>query len=153
MQLFNFFMFAYSFILRVLICSRSMYFFRRVNFDPELLRLFREVEAWERVGFSIPFIAMENSKDKDFISGDPKKGPGISTIRFHVRYAPARSISPTVARQYHSGTNTAVVADYNRIIGALALWERKLFTDKLKALDRCFGPAVSKMTWSTKGIQ
>lgn len=106
MQLFNFFMFAYSFILRVLICSRSMYFFRRVNFDPELLRLFREVEAWERVGFSIPFIAMENSKDKDFISGDPKKGPGISTIRFHVRYAPARSISPTVARQYHSGTNT-----------------------------------------------
>ena len=104
----------------------------RVNFDPELLRLFKEVEAWERVGFSIPFIAMENSKDKDFISGDPKKGPGINTIRFHVK---------------------SVVADYNRIINALKPWERKLFSDKLKQLDRKFSPAITRMTWSNKGIQ
>lgn len=31
-------------------------------------------------------------------------------------------------------------------------WERKVFSDKLKALDRKLGPAMSRISWSNKGI-
>jgi len=92
-----------------------------VTFPPEVAVLFKEVEGWERVGYSIPFVAMEHSKDKE----------RISVVRWHVR---------------------AMVREYNTIISALEPWERKMFAEKLKALDRKIGPAVSRITWSNKGI-
>ena len=45
-----------------------------VTFPLQVALLFKEVEAWERVGFSIPFVAMENAKDKD----------RINVLRWHV---------------------------------------------------------------------
>ena len=115
-----------------------------VNFSSELLRLYREVEVWEVnlpappasalfqlvvilfsyvmqvLGRSIPFVAMENARDRD----------KINVIRHTVR-------------------NLAV--DYNRILHSLkAKWERRLFVDKIKNLDRKIAPAVSKMNWGTK---
>ena len=92
-----------------------------VTFPMHLAVLFKEVEGWERVGFSIPFVAMENAKDKD----------RINVVRCHVR---------------------AMAHDYNRILSALEPWERKVFADKLKSLDRKVGPAVTRITWTNKGI-
>jgi hypothetical protein len=46
-----------------------------VTFPSEVALLFKEVEAWDRVGFSIPFLAMEKTKDKD----------RINVVRCHVR--------------------------------------------------------------------
>jgi len=92
-----------------------------VTFPREVAVLFKEVEGWERVGYSIPFVAMEHSKDKE----------RISVVRCHVR---------------------AMAREYNTILSALAPWERKIFADKLKALDRKIGPAVTRITWSNKGI-
>ena len=92
-----------------------------VTFPPAVAVLFKEVEGWERVGYSIPFVAMEHSKDKE----------RISIVRCHVR---------------------AMAREYNTILSALAPWERKIFADKLKALDRKIGPAVTRITWSNKGI-
>jgi len=92
-----------------------------VTFPLQVALLFKEVEAWERVGYSIPFVAMENAKDKD----------RINVIRWHVN---------------------AMARDYNNILSALEPWERKVFSDKLKALDRKLGPAMSRITWANKGI-
>lgn len=41
----------------------------------------------------------------------------------------------------------AVVRDYNRILGSLDREERRLFTDRIRALDRRIMPGVSKLTW------
>jgi len=91
-----------------------------VTFPNEVALLFKEIEAWERVGFSTPFVAMENAKDKD----------RLNVARSHVR---------------------AMAADYNSILSALEPWERKLFSDKLKALDRKIGPALTRISWASKG--
>jgi dynein heavy chain len=92
-----------------------------VTFPQQVALLFKEVEMWNRIGYSIPFVAMENCKDKD----------RINCVRCSVR---------------------ALVMDYNRNLSALELWERKVFSDKLKAVDRKIGPAVTRITWNSKGV-
>jgi hypothetical protein len=92
-----------------------------IAFPTQVARLYKEVEGWERVGYSIPFVAMENAKDKD----------RVNVQRCHVR---------------------AMAREYNTILSALEPWERKVFADKLKSLDRKIGPAVTRITWSNKGI-
>jgi hypothetical protein len=48
-------------------------------------------------------------------------------------------------------TVRSLAVDYNRILHSLkAKWERRLFVDKIKSLDRKIAPAVSKMNWGTK---
>jgi hypothetical protein len=72
------------------------------------------------IGKSIPFIAMENARDRD----------RINVVRHTVRY---------------------LAHDYNNILTSLKMrWERRLFVDKIKGLDRKLAPALTKMNWSTK---
>ena len=40
-----------------------------------------------------------------------------------------------------------VVRDYNKIINALSVSERRLFLDKLRALERKVHPGLVKLTW------
>jgi hypothetical protein len=78
---------------------------------------------WQVLGRSIPFIAMENARDRD----------RINIVRQTVRM---------------------LATDYNKILLSLkAKWERRLFVDKIKSLDRKISPAVTKMNWGTKVLQ
>ncbi len=95
--------------------------FLKVNFSTELVKLFAEVEHWERLGYSIPFIAMENTSSKD----------RTRFVKEHV---------------------VLLVRDYNAIMAALDTSERRLFADKIKALDKKIGPGIAKLTWTSKGI-
>eukprot|EP00960_Hanusia_phi_P047139 758242-Hanusia_phi.AAC.10 len=128
-----------------------------VNFSPELLKLYKEVDVWERVGFSIPFIAMENAKDKD----------RINIIRFHVRgvvrdynkiissLASWCDESPPAPALVHRFFLLPLLIPLPRAAQPLTLSsirERKLFSEKIKSLDRKISPAINKMTWHTKGI-
>ena len=48
-------------------------------------------------------------------------------------------------------TVRSLAVDYNKILLSLkAKWERRLFVDKIKSLDRKISPALNKMNWGTK---
>jgi dynein heavy chain, axonemal len=43
--------------------------------------------------------------------------------------------------------HSQVVRDYNKILTALDREERRLFADRMRALDRRIMPGVSKLNW------
>ncbi len=50
-------------------------------------------------------------------------------------------------------TIRCLAVDYNKILTSLReRWERRLFVDKIKSLDRKIAPALNKMNWSTKVV-
>ena len=46
-----------------------------------------------------------------------------------------------------------VVRDYNTILDALSLEDRRLFAEHLRRLDRKISPGLGKLTWADKHIK
>lgn len=45
-----------------------------------------------------------------------------------------------------------IVRDYNRIINSLQPYERSLFRERIRSLDKKIRPGMTKLTWASEGI-
>jgi len=95
-----------------------------LHFDRQLLRMFAEGRAWEK-----------------FAVGE---FPKYQALEMYPLEEPLRVLREWVM---------LVVRDYNRIIDALGVDERRLFAEHLRRVDRKISPGLNKLTWSEKHIK
>eukprot|EP01083_Nonionella_stella_P177342 623003_1 len=96
------------------------------NFDQDLLRIFRETETWEHyVNLSLYQVPFAARKMAE-------NSPNLRLLRENVML---------------------VVQDFNKIIDALSVSERKLFNEHMKRVEKRLGPGLAKYTWNKKYIK
>ena len=99
------------------------------NFDKQLLSLFTEVHYWEKFHgeYPIPYVAHDicNQREK------------LRIVREHVML---------VVRAYND-----ILSDLSQEAGQTD--ERRLFTDQIRRLDKRINQGLSKLTWSSRGVQ
>ena len=93
------------------------------NFDKGLLKLFNEVQFWQRFGgeHPIPYVALDIAHQKD----------ALRLLRENVML---------------------VVTDYNQILDHLNGEEQLLFREQLRRLDRRVNAGLNRFTWASKGV-